>query len=93
MLRHNGTFLAFRKFHTKVAEFRRYLRNHTPSPEEEELIAAKMVGRWRSGAPLVLAPRRDDPTLGADAYHNNVFSYQDDMQGIEMSIQFAHSPR
>ncbi len=54
-------FVAFRKFHMDVAAFRRYLRAQASSPEEEELIAAKMVGRWRSGAPLVLAPDRDEP--------------------------------
>jgi len=59
-LRRNGTFVAIRKFHMDVAAFRRYLRAEASSPEEEELIAAKMVGRWRSGAPLVLAPDRDD---------------------------------
>ena len=41
VLRHNGTFLAFRKFHTRVAAFRQYLREQAASPEEEELIAAK----------------------------------------------------
>jgi Dyp-type peroxidase family len=82
VLRRNGTFLAFRKFHTRVAEFREYLRKQASSPEDEELIAAKMVGRWRSGAPLVLAPERDDPTLGGDADRNNMFGYQDDMQGL-----------
>jgi Dyp-type peroxidase family len=83
VLRRNGTFLAFRKFHTRVAEFRKYLREQASSPEEEELIAAKMVGRWRSGAPLVLAPEQDDPKLGADADRNNKFSYADDMQGLK----------
>ena len=73
VLRRNGTFLAFRKFHTRVAEFRKYLREQASSPEEEELIAAKMVGRWRSGAPLVLAPEHDNPALGADAGRNNMF--------------------
>jgi Dyp-type peroxidase family len=82
-LRRNGTFLAFRKFHTNVVEFRKYLREHASSPEEEEWIAAKMVGRWRSGAPLVLAPEQDDPKLGADADRNNKFSYADDMQGLK----------
>lgn len=82
MLRLNGTFIAFRKFHTRVAAFRAYLREQTSSPEEEELLAAKMVGRWRSGAPLVLAPERDDPELGADPNRNNVFSYNDDAQGL-----------
>jgi deferrochelatase/peroxidase EfeB len=47
------------------------------------LIAAKMVGRWRSGAPLVLAPEHDDPDLGADADRNNTFSYEGDMQGLK----------
>jgi Dyp-type peroxidase family len=83
VLRRNGTFLAFRKFHMRVAAFRKYLREQASSPEEEELIAAKMVGRWRSGAPLVLAPDHDDPTLGADADRNNKFSYADDMQGLK----------
>src|SRR5262252_4020150 len=70
-LRCNGTFVAIRKFHMDVAAFRRYLRAQASSPEEEELIAAKMVGRWRSGAPLVLAPDRDDPALGMDGNRNN----------------------
>lgn len=92
VLRRNGSFLAFRKFHTRVAEFRKYLRDQAASPEEEELIAAKMVGRWRSGAPLVLAPERDDPKLGADAYRNNVFSYEEDMQGLKCPFS-AHMRR
>jgi Dyp-type peroxidase family len=83
VLRRNGTFLAFRKFHTRVAAFRKYLHEQASTSEEEELIAAKMVGRWRSGAPLVLAPEHDDPNLGADAEVNNTFSYEDDMQGLK----------
>jgi deferrochelatase/peroxidase EfeB len=60
-LRHNGTFFAFRKFHMDVAAFRRYLRTQASSPDEEELIAAKMVGRWRSGAPLCWRPTTTIP--------------------------------
>ena len=33
------------------------------------------MGRWRSGAPLVLAPEKDDPALGADPQRNNDFNY------------------
>lgn len=33
------------------------------------------MGRWRSGAPLVLAPDKDDPSLGADPQRNNDFDY------------------
>jgi len=91
-LRHNGTFVAFRKFHMDVAAFRRYLRAQASSPAEEELIAAKMVGRWRSGAPLVLAPDHDDPQLGADRTRNNEFSYADDMKGLKCPFS-AHIRR
>jgi len=58
ILRRNGTFVVIRKFHTRVAVFRKYLHEVALSPAEEELIAAKIVGRWRSGAPLVLTPNR-----------------------------------
>ena len=92
VLQRNGTFLAFRKFHTRVAEFRKYIKEQASSPEEEELIAAKMVGRWRSGAPLVLAPERDDSKLGGDADRNNIFSYEDDMQGLKCPFS-AHIRR
>jgi Dyp-type peroxidase family len=81
-LRLNGTFVAFRKFRADVAAFRRFLRDNSNSPEEEELLAAKMVGRWRSGAPLVLAPEKDDPSLGADLARNNQFSYSEDLRGM-----------
>jgi deferrochelatase/peroxidase EfeB len=39
-------------------------------------VAAKLMGRWRSGAPLVLAPDKDDPVLGADPQQNNDFNYK-----------------
>ncbi len=35
------------------------------------------MGRWRSGAPLVLAPEQDDPELGADPMRNNDFNYKE----------------
>jgi Dyp-type peroxidase family len=91
-LRRNGSFVAIRKFHMDVAGFRRYLRAQATSPADEELIAAKMVGRWRSGAPLVLAPDRDDPQLGSDTERNNAFSYADDMHGLKCPFS-AHIRR
>jgi deferrochelatase/peroxidase EfeB len=33
------------------------------------------MGRWRSGAPLVLSPDKDDPELGNDMQRNNNFDY------------------
>jgi Dyp-type peroxidase family len=92
VLRRNGTFIAVRKFHTKVAAFRKFLREQASSSQEEELIAAKMVGRWRSGAPLVLAPDHDDPKLGTDPNRNNDFNYSEDMEGLKCPFS-AHIRR
>ena len=78
VLGRNGTYIAFRKLHQRVAALRQYLRAQSSSAQEEELLAAKMVGRWRSGAPLALSPERDDPALGADPSRNNDFLYHDD---------------
>ncbi len=76
LLGRNGTYVAFRKLHQRVATFRQYLKENSSGPEEEELIAAKMMGRWRSGAPLALCPERDDHELGADHNRNNNFLFQ-----------------
>ena len=81
VLGRNGTYLVFRKLHTRVAAYRQYLRAKAANREEEALLAAKMAGRWPSGAPLELAPERDDPALGADPDRNNNFSYADDLRG------------
>ena len=78
VLGRNGTYIAFVKFHTRVAAYRQYLRANASSAEEEALLGAKMVGRWQSGAPLTLCPERDDPELGADPTRNNDFLYYDD---------------
>ncbi|PRC57085.1 peroxidase, partial [Mycobacterium sp. ITM-2017-0098] len=54
-----------------------YLADNADTPEEQELLAAKFMGRWRSGAPLVLAPEVDDPELGAAPMRNNDFNYKE----------------
>ncbi|MBV9211809.1 MAG: peroxidase [Acidobacteria bacterium] len=81
ILGRNATFVGFRKYQTRVGAFNRFLRAHGSTEEERELIAAKLVGRWRSGAPLVLAAEEDNPALGADAQRNNDFDYADDPRG------------
>jgi Dyp-type peroxidase family len=87
VLGRNGTYLVFRKLHQDVAGFRRYLKAHSATPAEEELLAAKLVGRWRSGAPLALAPDHDDPELGADPTRNNDFAYRaEDDRGLRCPI-------
>ena len=77
VLSRNGTYAAYRRLQEHVALFRDYIRSNSATPDEEELLAAKFMGRWRSGAPLVLAPEKDDPELGADPLRNNDFNYKD----------------
>jgi Dyp-type peroxidase family len=78
ILGRNGAYVVFRKLHQRVATFRKYLRDNCANPQEEALVAAKMMGRWRSGAPLALCPLNDDPELGADPQRNNDFLYKED---------------
>jgi len=75
ILSRNGSYLAYVRLEEHVGAFRDFLRQHGETHEQQELIAAKLMGRWRSGAPLVLAPDKDDPELGADLQHNNDFAY------------------
>ena len=84
VLGRNGSYVVFRKLHQDVAGFRRYLRANASGADDEELLAAKMMGRWRSGAPLALCPMHDDPALGADPSRNNAFLYRaDDATGYK----------
>jgi Dyp-type peroxidase family len=75
VLSRNGSFMAYRRLEEHVGKFRDFLRQNAATSEEQELLAAKLMGRWRSGAPLVLAPDKDDPALGADRLRNNNFDY------------------
>src|SRR2546428_567255 len=45
-------------------------------------LAAKMIGRWPSGAPLVKAPDHDVPVLGDD----NDFAYRGDPLGLACPV-------
>jgi len=69
----NGTYLVFRKLVQRVDEFWNYIRTNAANANDAELIAAKMVGRWRTGAPLVLWP--DAP--GAEPRNDFLFMEAD----------------
>jgi Dyp-type peroxidase family len=92
VLGRNGTYVVFRKLHTKVAAYRTYLRERAATRAEEDLLGAKMVGRWQSGAPLALTPDNDDPELGSDPLRNNHFRFADDPRGFRCPVG-AHARR
>ena len=84
VLGRNGTYVGLRKYQTRVGAFNRFLRANGRTEAERELLAAKLVGRWRSGAPLTLAPDVDNPGLGADPQRNNDFDYSNDRRGRQV---------
>ena len=84
ILGRNGTYVGFRKYQSRVGAFNRFLKANGGTEAERELLAAKLVGRWRSGAPLTLAPDADNPDLGADPRRNNNFDYANDPHGRQI---------
>ncbi|HEX4930846.1 MAG TPA: Dyp-type peroxidase, partial [Gaiellaceae bacterium] len=76
----NGSYLVFRQLRQDVPGFWRFADEATrradgsSNPDARLRLAAKMVGRWPSGAPLALAPDADDPSLATA----NDFGYHDD---------------
>ncbi len=92
VLGRNGTYVVFRKLHTKVAAYRGYLRANATNRQEEAFLGAKIVGRWQSGAPLALSPDHDDPEMGGDPRRNNDFLFADDRRGFKCPVG-AHARR
>ena len=84
VLGRHGTYVGLRRYQSRVGAFNRFLRANAETDDEREMLAAKLVGRWRSGAPLTLAPDRDDPALGADPLRNNDFTYAADPHGRQV---------
>ncbi len=68
----NGTYLVFRQLSQNVPAFWRFMQSQARNKNEAIKLASKMVGRWPSGAPLVLSDETDDPGItdkDAFAYH------------------------
>lgn len=83
----NGSFAAFRVLAQDVDAFTDFLAKQAArTGMSEELIAAKLCGRWRNGTPLVLSPDTDtpDPPIPPEAL--NDFDYYDDVRGYRCPI-------
>ena len=79
----NGTYLVLRQLQQHVEAFDAFLANAEPDPAKQEWLAAKIVGRWRSGAPLVMAPLADRPSL---ADENDFAYYETDRHGHQCPL-------
>lgn len=78
----NGSYVVLRKFVSRVGAFNDYLTSQADDAEGQHQLGAKMFGRWRSGAPLVLLPDHDEAELGADPERNNDFDFKQDPKGL-----------
>ena len=80
----NGSYVVYRKLQQDVAAFWSFTQREavraTGRPDTAHMlwVASRMMGRWPSGAPLVMAPERDDPRLR----DHNEFLYDDDVDGF-----------
>ena len=74
----------YRKLQQDVAGFWQFMKREavrrTGAEDTDHMIwlASRCVGRWPSGAPLVLAPHADDPAAG----DRDDFLYGDDADGL-----------
>ncbi|KAG6849423.1 hypothetical protein H0H93_008571 [Arthromyces matolae] len=93
----DGSYLTFRYLFQQVPEFNKFLAdNPVPLPgltkeEGSELLGARLVGRWKSGAPIDLAPFQDDPAIAADPQRINNFRYQAESTFQKMCPFAAHT--
>jgi Dyp-type peroxidase family len=77
-MRH-GAFMVFRKLEQQVPRFHAFLESEGAALElDAEVLGARLVGRWPSGAPLVKAPLQEDEILAADRLRNNAFEFEED---------------
>ncbi len=89
----NGAFQVFRRLSQDVPGWWSQVTTRRQSlpeddPMSEDLLAAKLVGRWRSGTPLALAPERDNRSAQDRSLDNN-FDYDNDREGHK-TPRFAH---
>ena len=75
------SFMVVRKLHQDVAAFTTCLRRQAQDERDEEFLAAKIVGRWKDGTPLVMSPKEPvvaDMEKRARAEIINDFRYDDE---------------
>lgn len=89
----NGSFLALRILSQDCAAFEHLIQTAPATYGiEGELLAAKLVGRWRNGTPLMLSPTTDAPIPAVTNEAFNAFDYSGDPKGLRCPIG-AHMRR
>ncbi|KAH7348734.1 peroxidase TAP [Rhexocercosporidium sp. MPI-PUGE-AT-0058] len=81
----DGSFLAFRKLKQNVPEFQKFLDDEAVNTGlTSELLGAKLVGRWKSGAPVENFPLAGDlnaaKAIATDSSVNDNFRYDQNVK-------------
>ena len=73
----NGSLLVFRRLQQNVAGFTRFVKEaaSTIPGMTPDRLGALLVGRWKSGAPVLRAGDNDLPALGISPLANNDFLF------------------
>jgi Dyp-type peroxidase family len=84
----NGTFMVVRQLEQDVEAFWQSMAYYAREASGEddkaraEWLAAKCIGRWPNGAPLMLASDSDEPKFN----NENTFMYKEDPDGLKCPI-------
>jgi len=92
----DGSFLVFRYLFQKVPEFDDFVNRNASTvqgpgmtkQQSADLLGARLVGRWKSGAPVDITPFIDDEDLGGDPQRNNNFAFSAE-RNIQKLCPFA----
>jgi Dyp-type peroxidase family len=86
LLGRNGSYLVIRKLEQKVKAFRDFVDQQSTFLQQvpadvapKDFLAAKMMGRWQDGSPLILYP--DGPRKQPEKHPENRFGYSNDLTG------------
>jgi Dyp-type peroxidase family len=83
----NGCYQVWRKLAQDLAGFRAFVRAQAQKyAMSQEMVAAKIVGRWPDGSPLALRPDGPDSVLAGDLGRINRFDYRDDPDGVRCPL-------
>jgi Dyp-type peroxidase family len=80
-----GSYLVCRRLRQDVPAFWNFVAAAAPRVGIEPVrLAAALVGRWPSGAPVMRSPAADNPELAGDPFASNHFFFDDDTRVSSM---------
>ncbi|KAH7099486.1 dye-decolorizing peroxidase precursor [Auriculariales sp. MPI-PUGE-AT-0066] len=93
-----GSFMAFRQLDQLVPEFNKFLLDRAPAAtgltvqQRADKFGARLIGRWKSGAPVDLFPTADNATAGTDKNVNSAFTFDHTNEGFDFATDQTHCP-